>query len=75
MADKETWRRRFYIFMGVRLLGVVIFLSGFGIAFTGVARPGGWPALGAIVILLGVADAVVAPRLLRKQWREADGEG
>ncbi len=72
MADEEVWKKRFYLFMGARLLGLVIFLAGFAIAFTGVVRPGGWPAVGALVIIAGVLDAVFAPRLLRKKWREED---
>jgi membrane protein implicated in regulation of membrane protease activity len=72
MVEEDVWRKRFYLFMGLRLFGVLVFLAGFAIAFTSLARPGGWPAVGAIVIILGVIDAVVAPRLLRKRWREED---
>jgi membrane protein implicated in regulation of membrane protease activity len=72
VADEDLWRRRFYIFMGIRLLGVIVFLAGFAIAFSDWVQPGGWPAVGAVVIILGVFDAVAAPRLLRKRWREED---
>ncbi len=70
MTDEELWRRRFHIFALVRLFGVAMFLFGMAIAFGDLARPGGWPALGAIVAICGVIDAVLAPRLLRKMWRE-----
>jgi hypothetical protein len=75
MADDDLWRRRFYVYMGLRLLGVIVFLAGFALAFSDWVRPGGWPAVGAIVIILGVFGGVAAPRLLRKRWRDRDGVG
>jgi hypothetical protein len=35
-------------------------------------RPGGWPQLGAIVAIIGVIDALLAPRLLKRGWDKAD---
>jgi hypothetical protein len=32
------------------------------------AAPGGWPQVGAIVAIMGVIDALFAPRLLKKAW-------
>ncbi len=72
MADQDKWRRRFHLFMAARLVGLAIFLLGIAIMFTGLLRPGGWPVVGAIVVVLGLLDAVVAPKLLRKQWDAED---
>ncbi len=72
MADEDIWKRRFFLFMGARLLGLVTFLTGVAIAFTGVIRPGGWPALGAAIIVLGLVDAVATPLLLKRQWKKQD---
>lgn len=72
MTDEAKWKRRFYLFMGARLFGVATFLFGLAIMYTNILRPGGWPAIGAVVVILGVVDAVVAPHLLRKHWRESD---
>ncbi len=72
MADEDKWKRRFHLFMAARLFGLATFLLGIAIMFTGLLRPGGWPLVGAIVVVLGLADAVVAPKLLRKQWDAED---
>lgn len=72
MADEATWRRRFLIFMLVRLLGLITFLTGIAIAYSNIAREGGWPALGAIFAIMGAIDAVFAPKLLKKHWDQED---
>ena len=72
MVDEAVWRKRFLVFMAARLLGLLTFLAGLVIAFTDVLREGGWPQVGAILIILGTIDAVFAPRLLKKQWDRED---
>ena len=72
MADEALWRRRFLIFMGVRLVGTLTFLGGIAIAYSDLVREGGWPALGAVVAIAGALDALIAPRLLKKHWDEVD---
>jgi hypothetical protein len=73
MDDQETlWRKRFLIFMIVRIAGIGIFLCGVAIAYFDVLRPGGWPQLGAVVAIMGAIDATFAPRLLRKRWKDED---
>lgn len=68
----DIWRTRFQWFALVRMLGVATFLLGIAIAFTGLVRAGGWPAVGGLVAIAGAIDAVFAPRLLRKLWAEQD---
>jgi hypothetical protein len=72
MADEATWRRRFHLYMGARLFGLLTLFAGLAIMFTDLLRDGGWPLVGAVVMLFGLADAVIAPMLLRKQWRKDD---
>jgi len=72
MADDAVWKRRFFLFMGARLLGLLTFFAGIAIMFTDILREGGWPLVGAIIMLLGLVDAVIAPRLLKKQWQKDD---
>lgn len=74
MAEEDTWRRRFYLFMGVRLFGLATFLAGLAIVFTDLLRPGGWPVVGSVVMLMGIVDGVVAPKLLHKHWQAEDRE-
>ena len=72
MADDALWRRRFHIFMAVRVAGLAIFFLGIAIAFGDLVRDGGWPQVGAIVAIMGAIDAVFAPRMLKRLWDEQD---
>ena len=74
MADEDLWRKRFQVFMAVRLFGLATFFAGIAIAYTDLVREGGWPVLGAIVAIIGAVDAVLSPRLLRKLWDQQDSE-
>lgn len=71
-SDDDVWRKRFQIFMLVRLFGLCMFLLGIAIAYSDLARPGGWPFVGGLIAIAGVADAVFAPRLLKKLWQQQD---
>ena len=71
-SGDDIWRKRFQLFMLVRLFGVATFLLGIAIAYTDLIRPGGWPLVGGLVTVAGAIDAVFAPRLLRKLWAEQD---
>jgi hypothetical protein len=72
MKDDELWKKRFQIFAAVRLFGVLTFLLGLVIAFSDLLRPGGWKLLGGILVIVGVIDAVLAPRLLKRSWERRD---
>jgi hypothetical protein len=72
MDDEAKWKRRFHLFMAARLFGLATFLAGVAVYFTDLLRDGGWPLVGVILILVGLADAVVAPKLLRKIWDKED---
>ena len=74
MADEDVWRRRFYLYSAVRLGGLAIFFLGIAVAYGNLVRDGGWPQLGAVVVILGVIDAVLAPRMLKKLWDQQDAE-
>ena len=72
MDDEALWKRRFLMFMLARLFGLATFLLGVAIAYTDLLRPGGWPAVGAILAIMGALDAVIAPRILKKGWERQD---
>ncbi len=75
MDDEAKWKRRFHLFMAARLFGLATFLAGVAVYFTDLLRDGGWPLVGILLIVVGLADAVVAPKLLKKIWdREDRGE-
>lgn len=72
MNDDELWRKRFQIFLAIRLFGLLTFLLGLAIAFSDLVRPGGWKLLGGIVVIVGVIDALFAPKILKKAWEQQD---
>jgi hypothetical protein len=72
VIDDDTARRRLLLYSLVRFGGLAIFFLGVAIIYTNLLRPGGWPQVGAIVAIMGVIDALFAPRLLKKAWDEQD---
>ena len=72
MSDEPLWRKRFQLFVAIRIFGLLTFLLGVAIAFTDLVREGGWPLLGGILAVVGAIDAVVAPRILKKSWERLD---
>ncbi|WP_293945731.1 hypothetical protein [Sphingomonas sp.] len=67
-VSEAEWKRRFALFALVRLGGVATVMLGIAVALTGLVRPGGMPALGAVLGLVGVVEAIFLPRLVRKRW-------
>ena len=72
MADEQLWKQRFLIFTVVRLFGLAMVFLGLAIGYTDLVRSGGWPLVGLIIAFMGAADAVFAPRLLKKAWEAED---
>ena len=68
MADDDLWKRRFYLFTASRLFGLALVLLGMAISTTDLIRNGGWPEVGLAVALAGLVEAIVIPKLLKKQW-------
>ena len=75
MDDDKKARNRLLTATAVRLGGLAIFFLGIAIIYTDLIRSGGWPQIGAIVVILGVIDAILAPRLLTRAWDEQDRQG
>ena len=74
-ADDDLARKRLLAYTLLRMGGLAIFFVGIAIIYTNLVRPGGWPQLGAIVAIVGVIDALVAPHLLKKAWDKKDPQG
>ena len=72
MADEAVWKRRFHLFLVTRLFGLFVFFGGVAVFFTDLLREGGWPAVGLVLIIVGLAEAVAVPWLLKSQWAKED---
>ena len=72
MPDDKVYRTRLLAYTAARAFGLGIMILGLAIIYSDLVREGGWPRLGAIVAIMGVLDALLAPRLLKKMWDEKD---
>lgn len=72
MADEEIWKQRFALFALSRVIGVILIVAGVAISFSDLLRPGGWPLLGGVLIIFGLLDALVAPKLMKRHWDRTD---
>jgi hypothetical protein len=76
MADDDSkWRKRLLAFTAVRMGGLLVFGLGLAIFYSDLLRDGGWPQVGALVMILGLIDALLAPRILKKHWDKEDRKG
>ena len=74
MADERYYRNRLLAYTGARAFGLAVMLLGIAIIYSDLLREGGWPQVGAVIAIMGVIDALFAPRLLKKVWDEQDRE-
>lgn len=70
MTDEAVWKKRFLLITLVRLVGTVIALLGLSIAFGDLVETGGSPILGFALVLVGLVDLTLAPRILSRRWRQ-----
>lgn len=66
--DEALWKKRFHMFALLRLSGLAIVFLGMAVMLTDLMRPGGWPWVGGVLIVVGIVDAVIAPRILKRSW-------
>jgi len=73
--DDDVARRRLILYSLVRFGGLAVFFLGIAIIYTNLERADGNPQLGAVVAIMGVLDAMFAPRVLKMSWDKQDEEG
>jgi hypothetical protein len=71
--DDAKWKKRLLAYTGARMAGLAVFALGVAIFYTDLLREGGWPQVGAIVIVLGLIDALLLPMVLKRHWDKEDG--
>ncbi|URD60582.1 hypothetical protein M8312_12465 [Sphingomonas sp. KRR8] len=65
MAD-DGGKRDFLIFTALRLSGAAIFILGVAITYSDLVAKGGMPFLGIPMATAGLAEALFAPRIVRR---------
>jgi hypothetical protein len=75
MTENDSkWRNRLWAYTAARLGGLAVFALGLAVFYTDLVRDGGWPQLGALLIVLGLIDALLAPMILKRHWDREDGK-
>jgi len=72
MNNEELWKKRFRTFLTIRLVGLATFLAGLAVAFSDLLQPGGNKLIGGLLVVMGAIDAVLAPRILKRNWERQD---
>lgn len=67
--DEAADKKRFHIFMALRLGGLLLLFAGLAIGFSDWVRPGGLPAVGVPLALAGLIEALLAPKILKRITR------
>lgn len=68
-------KKRFFALSSMRLMGALLILAGF-LLIRGVWALAGQPAdrwVGAAVVLIGLFDFAIMPRILARRWRTPPG--
>jgi protein-S-isoprenylcysteine O-methyltransferase Ste14 len=71
--NDDLWRNRFIAVNLVRIGGTIVVLIGLAIWQTNVVRPGGIPALGLPLALIGLVASFWGPVALSRHWKRRDG--
>lgn len=72
-VSEESWRNRFIIINLVRIGGTIVVLIGLLVWQSNFVRPGGWPAVGFPMALLGLLVSFGGPQWLASRWRTPPG--
>ena len=68
-SAEATARNRFFIIQLVRLSGIALILSGLLIWRGDIVQPGGNMGIGLPILIVGILDSTIVPRLLTRRWR------
>lgn len=62
-------RARFFAIQFARLSGVLVVFLGMAVSQTDLVFDGGAPILGGVLMLLGLVEFALVPKLLARKWR------
>lgn len=74
VGDEALWKRRYSVMQTLRIGGLLIALVGLAIAKGGVITDEAHPAIGAFLIVMGLLDATLSPKILKKIFDQQDAE-
>ena len=72
--EEELWAKRYSVMQTVRIGGFLIAIVGLLIAKGGVLTDEPWPVLGAFLIVMGLGDVILSPKILKRMFDQQDGK-
>ena len=72
MSDDDLWKRRFAAMQALRVGGALIALVGLLVAKGGVLTDEAWPKVGAFLVVMGLGDLLLSPKLLKRMFDRQD---
>lgn len=70
--DERKWRQRHLAVVIARVGGLAIALLGVVLAKGGVIVDGPFPLLGSVLVVVGLIDSFLAPKMLKRLFEAAD---
>jgi drug/metabolite transporter (DMT)-like permease len=70
--EEEKWRQRAAIVNWMRIGGLLIALLGLVLMRGGVITDEPWPILGAILLVSGLIDATLSPKIMKRMFDAED---
>lgn len=70
--DEAKWRQRYWVLTATRVGGLLIALAGLLLMRGGVLTDEPFPVFGAILLVLGLFDATISPRILARMFKNWD---
>lgn len=74
MSDDTLWKKRFAAMQAVRIGGALIALVGLLVAKGGVLTDEAWPVVGAFLVVMGIGDLLLSPKILKRIFDQQDGK-
>ncbi|WP_265571681.1 hypothetical protein [Sphingomicrobium nitratireducens] len=72
MRDEDLWKKRYGVMQLTRIGGLIIALVGLLVAKGGVVTDNAYPMTGAFLVVVGIFDALLSPRILKRIFDEQD---
>lgn len=73
--NEDLWKKRYGVMQTLRIGGLLIMLVGLLVAKGGVLTDEAHPAIGAVLIVAGLFDALLSPKILKRIFDRQDAQG
>ncbi len=72
VSDEALWKKRYSVMQTLRIGGLLIALVGLAIAKGGVITDNAHPVIGTFLLVMGLLDATLSPKILKRMFDQQD---